>query len=496
MNEKTNNTMVNFDASDISISEFINTKYREYWEYSNKNGKNAIDANEQLPEVVRKIIYSAYTLGIKPSDERKTIELAGQVVKYHPHGDSSIQESIKGVATAYKSQPAARLLHGIGNFGAAPGDDGAAARYTSIGGTPLLSAIYKDIPFVPFDTDDTGLEQPEYISCPLPMNLINGASAIGTGKSCFLAERDAHEIIDWIDALRLYDWSVEKAAANGYSEPKPMSVTGCDTWFEPKNGYVYYQAIVHENVNHNDLNKKGRVDIITALPPKCNAMNTITKLQNKLPSRITNKIIDGSGEGRPTWIIVPSGYLKEDDYAKYGMRTARKEQIYIWDHKANTMRKADIVTIAKEWFEDRSKIVKKRLNEQKIKVEANNHKINLIKIFSENDMINWKSEDVINYFIKLANENDYHGYEIDENHNLIKLTCEEAGTKDANMILSLSARTFLPENVAANEVTRKKNDEQIKELNDEIKNVGDVVIREARDIIEAQERFFKSVEND
>ena len=136
------NNEIMFDKSDITISDFINKKYRSYWEYSNKNGKNAIDANEQLPEVVRKIIYSAYTLGIKPSDERKTIELAGQVVKYHAHGDSSIQESIKGVATAYKSQPATRLLHGIGNFGFAPGDDGAAARYTSIGGTPLLSAIY------------------------------------------------------------------------------------------------------------------------------------------------------------------------------------------------------------------------------------------------------------------------------------------------------------------------------------------------------------------
>ena len=148
---------------EITVSDFINTKYKDYWIYSNMNGKNSISPKEQLPEVIRKIIYASYKIGIKENAERKTIELKGEVSKYHAHGDSSIEDSIKGVATAYKSQPSVRLLEGVGNFGSAPGDEGAAARYTSISGTPLMSAIYKDIPFVPTNIDDTGVEQASYI---------------------------------------------------------------------------------------------------------------------------------------------------------------------------------------------------------------------------------------------------------------------------------------------------------------------------------------------
>ena len=49
----------------ISVSDFINTKYRDYWIYSNRNGKNSIEPREQLPEVVRKIIFAAYKINIK-----------------------------------------------------------------------------------------------------------------------------------------------------------------------------------------------------------------------------------------------------------------------------------------------------------------------------------------------------------------------------------------------------------------------------------------------
>lgn len=484
MEEKMNNS--------ITVSDFINTRYRQYWEYSNKNGKNSISPREQLPEVVRKIIYAAYMINVKEHAERKTVELKGEVAKYHAHGDSSIEDSIKGVATAYKSQPATRLLEGIGNFGSAPGDEGAAGRYTSISGTPLLTAIYRDIPFVPKNTDDTGLEQPEYISCPLPMALINGMSSIGIGKSCYLAERNASEIIDWIDKIRKLNFDREKIDGKNILPPDAMSVTDCNTYYNNANGYIYYDAVVHWGVDINDLNKRGKFDIITNLPPKSTPQNVIYKLQNKLSSRITNKIIDGSGKGRPTYIIVPKGYLKEEDFSKYGLRLARKESIYVWHDKKNTMALSDILNIAKEWFEDRCSIVSKRLNEQKINYKANNHKIDLIKIFAENKMIDWTVDEVNKYFINLAKENDFHGFDIDENHEVINYSYEEAGIRDANLVLSQSARTFLPENLKNNEITRTKNNKNIDIINKEIENIGDFVIKEARDIINAQNKFFEN----
>lgn len=448
----------------ITVSEFINTKYRNYWEYSNKNGKNSVDPREQIPEVIRKIIYASNRLKIKERDEHKTTELMGEVGKFHAHGPSSIEDSIKGVATAYKSQPEARLLKGEGNFGSAPGDEGAAGRYTSISGTPLLSMIYKDIPFVPMNTDDTGLEQPEYISLPLPMALILGISSIGTGKSCYIAERKAEEIINWINELRKNNWD------ETILPPEPMSITGCKTWFNDANGYVYYDAIVHYGVDYKDLNRKGRYDVITALPPKSTPANVIYKLKNKLPTRVTDKIIDGSGRGKKMRIILPKGYLDEKDFTKYGMRTARKEQIYLWDHNLNTMRKGELIDIAKQWFEDRCNVVTKRLSKEVQDLQAINHRIDLIALFTEHKMIDWKSEDVIDYFTKLDSEN---------------------GREDANMVLSQSARTFLPENINKNAAIKEKNLQEIKFLNEKIENIGDVVITEAYDIMEKQRNFFE-----
>lgn len=455
----------------MTVSEFIQTKYRDYWNYNNSNGKNSIDPREQLPEVIRKIIYAAYRLNIRPHDEHKTTELMGETGKFHAHGPSSIEDSIKGVATAYKSQSAVRILEGVGNFGAAQGDEGSAGRYTSVCGTPLLDAIYRDIPFVPSNTDDTGLEQPDYISSPLPFTLINGSSAIGTGKSCYVAERKASEVIDWIEKMNDAGW--DQGNFKDILPPDPMSVTECKTWYEPSNGYVYYDAVVHEGVDRDDLNQRGRFDIITNLPPKQTPENVIGKLQSKLPTRVTKRIIDGAGKGRPIYIIVPKGYLNEKDYMKYGMRTARKEQIYLWEHDLQTMKKGDIFEIAKEWFEDRCGVVKRRLESEISQFEARNHRYDLIKEYAEHGMTNWELEDIFAHFIALAGEGN-----------------SERGTEDANLVLSEPARSFLPESLGKNEIKRKSNDKNIKERRSKIKKIGKTVIEEARDIIQAQEKFF------
>ena len=62
--------------------------------------------------------------------------------------------------------------------------------------------------------------------------------------------------------------------------------------------------------------------------------------------------------------------------------------------------------------------------------------------------------------------------------------------EDANIVLSQTARTFLPENIGANEITREKNNIEIKKFKKQIKNIGDTVINEALNIIEKQEKFF------
>lgn len=444
----------------VDISNFVNHRYRQFWNYSNKT-KNALNPIDQIPTVVRKIIYSAFLLNIKQQEERKTAELMGEVAKIHPHGNDSIIDSIKGIATPYKNDASYRILEGIGNFGSSPGETGAAGRYLFVGGTPLLSAIYKDLEFCPM-IEEGGDIQPEYVSIPIPIGLIAGAQTIGVGRSNYVAERKAEDVIAWIDKLRKSNFGRK------YKAPAITSVYGCEVYENPDNGYTYYYAKVLKGVSEKDHNKKGKYDIITALPPTKSASAVIQKLRDLFPSQ-ANLIKDASGKDNPVCIWVPKGYLQRDDFAKYGLQYARKEQILIWDDEEETMRWSDVYTLAEKWYNNRCEIVTKRLRKNEENVLKSIRKIDLIKIFAENKMIDWDESEVVKYFTKLDAEN---------------------GKEDASLVLSQSARAFLPENLDANALTRVKLEEEVAKIEGLIENVGDVVISEAYDIIKAQREFF------
>lgn len=455
-------TKIEKERKVIEISDFVAQNYRQFWNYSNKSN-NALNPIDQIPAIVRKIIYASYLLNIKPSEERKASELIGEVVKIHPHGDTSIGESIKGVATEYKNAVEYRLLEGIGNFGSAPGDTGAAGRYISIGGSPLLSAIYKDIEFCPMISDNTGIPQPEFISSPIPIGLIGGAQTIGVGRSNYLAERNSEEIIAWIDKLRKSEFKKD------YKIPAPTSVLGCKVVENDDNGFIYYYANILEGVSEKDYNRKGNYDIITALPPTKNASTVINKLKAAFPKH-ASLIKDASGKGEPVCIRVPKGLLDPKNFNKYGLQYARQEQILIWDDEVNTMRWSDHKTLAKKWFESRCEIVSKRLQKQQEIDQKAIRKIDLIRIFAENKMIDWKEDKVVKYFVELDAEN---------------------GKEDASMVLSQTARAFLPENLEKNEITKQKLLNELKELQEELQRIGDVVIEEAYEIIKKQREFFQ-----
>lgn len=429
----------------IKISDFINTKYKEYWVESSQN-RNVCYPYEGLMTIERRIIWAAYKIGMfKLGEEHKTIALGGETLKYHIAGDQSVYDSIKGIATDYKRQPAVRILKGVGNMGSCPGDPGAAARYTSVAPTPLLISMLSDIKYLPLVTDETGLEQPYYVSSPLPMLLINGMQSIGIGKAAYYDERDAKEVINWIDKLIKEDKTLPA--------PAPISTSNCDIWVDKTNGYTYYKAKIHT---------EGKFDIITSLPPRVSAQSVITNLKKKLP-KIAKLIKDGSGKGKPVYIIVPTGYIEDKDLHKYNLLTARKEAYYIWDDKINTVRLCkDLNEIALSWVEKRKEVVTARLEDDIAKSNDQIHKIDLIKLYVEKEMNKWKSEDIE----------------------------KELGKEDADIVLKQPARTFLPENIGKNEITRKKLLQQIKEDNTKIKDVYNVIIQEAYDIIDKQEKFF------
>ena len=315
-------------------------------------------------------------------------------------------------------------------------------------GTPLLNAIIDDIQFIDKVKDETGLEQPEYVSLPIPRALIKGVHQIGIGRSCIIVERDARAIIDWIEDMFVF-------GNRNSSIPNPITQTSADIYENKSNGYVYVTS---------EIIKDGKFDVITSIPPKNNARMVMNKLKSKLPQKVAEKIKDGSGNSRDVAIYVPSGYIEEKDYIKFGLRTARKEAPFIWDSELDTMRLSDCREIAEIWFNDRKRIVTLRLESNKALNDVKIKKIDLIKLFVEKEMNKWTVE---------------------------KIT-EELGEEDANIVLSQPQRAFLKENLEKNSITRDELVEKNNEIDNLIENVGQVVIDEAREIIQVQEEFFNN----
>ena len=122
--------------------------------------------------------------------------------KYHPHGDSSIYETL--VVMAQDFQKRSPLVDGHGNFGSIEGDGAAAMRYTEarlqkITQEAYLADLDKDVvDFVP-NFDETEKE-PEVLPVKVPNLLVNGADGIAVGMTTSIPPHNLGEVVDAVKA--------------------------------------------------------------------------------------------------------------------------------------------------------------------------------------------------------------------------------------------------------------------------------------------------------
>ncbi len=162
------------------------------------------DVRDGLKPVQRRVLYDMYELGIHYDKEyRKSARIVGDTMgKYHPHGDSSIYESLVVMSQDFKKE--LPLVDGHGNFGSIEGDGAAAMRYTEarlqkVTQEAFLSDLDKDvIDFVP-NFDETEKE-PEVLPVKIPNLLINGADGIAVGMATSIPPHNLSEVIDGVIA--------------------------------------------------------------------------------------------------------------------------------------------------------------------------------------------------------------------------------------------------------------------------------------------------------
>ena len=162
------------------------------------------DARDGLKPVQRRVLYAMDELGLNyDKPHRKSARIVGDTMgKYHPHGDSSIYETLVVLAQDFKKGMA--LVDGHGNFGSIEGDGAAAMRYTEAKLKKFTQDVYladldKDVvDFMP-NFDETEKE-PVVLPVRVPNLLVNGADGIAVGMTTNIPTHNLGEVIDAVCA--------------------------------------------------------------------------------------------------------------------------------------------------------------------------------------------------------------------------------------------------------------------------------------------------------
>lgn len=162
------------------------------------------DVRDGLKPVQRRILYSMSELNLTPDKPfRKSARIVGDTMgKYHPHGDSSIYDTMVRMAQDFSYRY--MLVNGHGNFGSVDGDSAAAMRYTEAKmskiSLELLADIGKDtVDFVP--NFDESLKQPDVLPARYPNLLVNGTGGIAVGMATNIPPHNLGEVIDGVVKL-------------------------------------------------------------------------------------------------------------------------------------------------------------------------------------------------------------------------------------------------------------------------------------------------------
>jgi DNA gyrase subunit A len=168
------------------------------------------DVRDGLKPVHRRVLYGMYDGGYRP--DRGTVKcsrIVGDVMgNYHPHGDSSIYDTLVRLAQPWSMR--VPLVDGQGNFGSPGNDPAAAMRYTEARLTPLAMEMLRDIDedTVDFVANYDGRSQePTVLPSRIPNLLVNGGGGIAVGMATNLPPHSLREVTTGVQ------WALEHPEA-------------------------------------------------------------------------------------------------------------------------------------------------------------------------------------------------------------------------------------------------------------------------------------------
>ncbi|MDP3729739.1 MAG: DNA gyrase subunit A [bacterium] len=157
------------------------------------------DVRDGLKPVQRRILWAMWDSGLTHTAKfKKSANIVGEVLgKYHPHGDSSVYDTMVRMAQSFSLRYP--LVHGQGNFGSVDGDAAAAYRYTEAKLSKIAEELLVDIEKETVDwaqNYDASRTEPKVLPAKIPNLLLNGTVGIAVGMATNIPPHNLTEIID------------------------------------------------------------------------------------------------------------------------------------------------------------------------------------------------------------------------------------------------------------------------------------------------------------
>jgi DNA gyrase subunit A len=284
----------------ISIEQEMKTSFINY-AMSVIISRAIPDVRDGLKPVHRRSLYGMWDMG-NTSDKptRKSARVVGDVMgKYHPHGDSSIYDTIVKMAQPFSYRH--MLVQGQGNFGSIDGDSAAASRYTEVRLFPYAEALLEDLDkdTVKFQPNyDESLQEPTVLPAKIPNLLVNGTDGIAVGMATKMPPHNLREVCDAVEHyLDNPEISVEELVRIMPGPDFPtggvmMGVEGVRNYYETGHGRVIIRGVA--TIEESEGGNRGDRIIVTELPYQINKAQWISGIADM----VKDKKIDGISDIR------------------------------------------------------------------------------------------------------------------------------------------------------------------------------------------------------
>src|SRR3954466_6332827 len=254
-------------------------------------GRALPEVRDGLKPVHRRVLYAMFDSGFRPdrSHAKSARSVAETMGNYHPHGDSSIYDTLVRMAQPWSLRYP--LVDGQGNFGSPGNDPPAAMRYTEARLTPLAMEMLREIDeetvdFIP--NYDGRVQEPTVLPSRFPNLLANGSGGIAVGMATNMPPHNLRELAEAVF------WCLDNYEADEEATLAAVTerVKGPDF---PTYGLIVGSQGIHDayTTGRGSIRMRGVVEIeednrgrtgivITELPYQVNHDNFITSIAEQV----------------------------------------------------------------------------------------------------------------------------------------------------------------------------------------------------------------------